>query len=388
MGVKRIFISDIHMGDARSLTAPHPYVWFNNNVSHLANFLNELLKAPDVKEVIILGDLFDQWIIPANRSPIPKLETICSSNIYAPVIDGLKALAASQHIKLTYVPGNHDMAISPADIPETRQFFEDSFQGMNFICEDTMPLGIYKNGIIVAEHGNRYGLFNSPDILSNSGASFLPLGYFISRLDTYKVCERGCPHSFWDILFKFGKELMEGNTDFVEDVFLSTAQDCGLGDGSIDVNGLPGYDDQATLPIADIANRFSQIATNWGQIPGTENIPALEAAENDQLSLFPAAKAVYFQGDSQFKVVIFGHTHNAEMQPIYKNPGNPNFIQNKDEPFRAVYANSGTWIDDTKHGCTYVETEEDGNRLYVRVKGYPSQRVIDNCEGFVEIQAD
>lgn len=59
-------------------------------------------------------------------------------------------------------------------------------------------------------------------------------------------------------------------------------------------------------------------------------------------------------------------------------------------PGTTIYANSGTWIDHAKGGCTYVETEEtkkiDGNQLHVRVKRYKCVRedkVI--YEGFVEI---
>ena len=57
---KRVFISDIHLGDERSMTTANPYCWFNKNIPILAQFLNDQLKSPDVKEVIILGDLFDE----------------------------------------------------------------------------------------------------------------------------------------------------------------------------------------------------------------------------------------------------------------------------------------------------------------------------------------
>ena len=381
---KRIFISDIHMGDERSLTAPHSYVWFRNNVSLLADFLKDLLQAPDIKEMIILGDLFDQWIIPANYTPIPRLETICSSRLYAPVIAGLKALAASQDIKLTYVPGNHDMALSRAGIGDTRQFLEGYFNGMNFLCEETMPLGTYRNGTTVAEHGNRYCLFNAPDRVSNAGTCFLPLGYFISRLDSYKVCEKGKPCSFFDILIKTAEDL-RGNTQFVEDTFLATAEDCGLANGTIEVAGLPGYGNW--IPVGDIASRFRQIAAHWGQVPGTGNVDAIMAAEGegDQLGLFPAAKASYFKDNPEARVVIFGHTHTAEIERDFENPGNPNYIVDPDvTPCRTIYANSGAWIDSAKYGCTYVETEEVGNRLHVSVKAYPGKNIISGWKGFVE----
>jgi UDP-2,3-diacylglucosamine pyrophosphatase LpxH len=55
---KRIFISDIHLGDEESMTAPHPYGWFKENIPLLAQFLEKQRTAVDVKEVVILGDLF------------------------------------------------------------------------------------------------------------------------------------------------------------------------------------------------------------------------------------------------------------------------------------------------------------------------------------------
>ena len=380
---KRIFISDIHMGDERSWTAPHSYVWFEKNVSLLADFLNDILQSPDVKELIILGDLFDKWIVPADYTPIAGLATICSSRVYAPVIAALKALAADRDIGLTYVPGNHDMALGPAGINANRQFLEDFFKGMNFICEETLPLGIYRNGTIVAEHGNRYCLFNAPDIESNSGASFLPLGYFIARLDACKACRSGRSCSVFDTFIKMVEEYLAGNTNFVEDVFLAVARDCGKGNGGIDTAGLPGYAD--SISVGDLASRFARIADRWGRIPGTRKVDAVMAAKGDQLGLFSVAKAVYFE-DAGPRVVIFGHTHKAEMLQEFENPSNPDFICDPDtSPCRTIYVNSGAWVDSAAFGCTYVEVEEVENRLYVRVRAYPGKNVLNGWRGFVQI---
>ncbi len=381
---RRIFISDIHMGDQRSFVSPNSYVWFRDNVALLAGFLNAMLQTPDVREVIILGDLFDQWIVPADFTPITKLEAICSNPVYDPVIQGLKALAASGDITLTYVPGNHDMSLEPAAIKDTRQFFEDFFRGINFCGEKTGPLGTYKSGVIAAEHGNRYCLFNAPDLESNSGGCFLPLGYFISRLDAYKVCRTGLPCGVFDVFAGFVREYLKGNTNFVEDVFLATARECGLLDGAFQVAGLPGYGDE--ISVALIASRFMRIATNWAKAPGREKVDALMALEAEELGLFAAARAVYLHDAAQARVVVFGHTHTAEMQRAFENPGNPNYIADPDTtPCRTIYANSGAWVDSARYGCTYVETREENNRLRVSVKGYPENVIINGWRGFLEI---
>lgn len=172
---KRIFISDIHMGDAMSLQGPHPYGWFNENIPVLAQFLNDQLNSPAVKEVTILGDLFDAWVIPVGNAPLASFEAICANPANTPVIDQLKALAASPDIKLSYVPGNHDMSMDAAGITATRQFLESQFPGIRFICNSTTPVGCFRVGPLAAEHGDRYCLFNAPDSWTAAG-TFLPLG--------------------------------------------------------------------------------------------------------------------------------------------------------------------------------------------------------------------
>jgi UDP-2,3-diacylglucosamine pyrophosphatase LpxH len=106
---KKVFISDIHMSDERSMNARNPYCWFKKNIPVLEGFLDEQLQSTDVKEVVILGDLFETWVVPTNHEPLTSFVNICSNTANKPVIDKLKALAAHSEIKLAYVPGNHDM---------------------------------------------------------------------------------------------------------------------------------------------------------------------------------------------------------------------------------------------------------------------------------------
>ena len=61
------------------------------------------------------------------------------------------------------------------------------------------------------------------------------------------------------------------------------------------------------------------------------------------------------------------------------NPNDPN-------PCSYIYANCGTWVDQSRY-CCYVETEEapDEGRHYVRVKRYPGNTLLHNYEGFVAL---
>jgi UDP-2,3-diacylglucosamine pyrophosphatase LpxH len=78
---KRIFISDIHMGDQQSVDPPadlHPYGWFHLDRGRmLADFLDLKLSDPEVKEIIILGDLFDLWVYPAELEPPDEKRHLC-----------------------------------------------------------------------------------------------------------------------------------------------------------------------------------------------------------------------------------------------------------------------------------------------------------------------
>ncbi|MCP4133530.1 MAG: hypothetical protein GY754_21350 [bacterium] len=112
---KRIFVSDIHMGDADSLKPPsglHPYSWLHSDRAKMfADFLELKLKDPEIKQIIILGDLFDEWVCPAELSPT-QFQKIASASHNVPIINNLKAIAASDEIELIYVPGNHDMLMT------------------------------------------------------------------------------------------------------------------------------------------------------------------------------------------------------------------------------------------------------------------------------------
>jgi UDP-2,3-diacylglucosamine pyrophosphatase LpxH len=377
---KRIFISDIHMGDKRS-TTNNNYGWFKKNIHVLTRFLDDQLKATDVKELVILGDLFDTWVIPAKTDALTDFADICDNSANVPVIDNLKKLAdPSCEIKLAYVPGNHDMGMNVKGISETKLFIETTFPGIRVICDNIVPWGVYNVGILAAEHGNHYCLFNAPDIWQPN-KDFLPLGYFISR------AVAGATSNYYDILVKFLKDVMD-HDNIVRDLFDAIAADAGLKpDGTIKLIDaknikLPGYPD--TLTIDDIGQRFSNLFQNWNDTPG--NCEAIAAAGNDLGNLLPAAKWAYFD-HSNTNIVIFGHTHHSDLVPQDLDPNADPSTHPADTPWHHIYANCGTWIDKSKNGCTYVETEEDAKkeRHYVRLKSYTKEGAALIREEFVKL---
>lgn len=392
-GSRRIFISDIHLGDDESREPRKHYVWFRNNALPLSRFLDDQLYAPDVAEVVILGDLFDLWVVPSDYPPITTCERIFSNSVNSRVVGKLAELAGNG--KLSYVPGNHDMAIDANAIPETRAFLEEKLPGIRFICNDSVPLGIYTKGIVTAEHGNRYCLFNAPDTWTNPGC-FLPLGYFISRVSAYKVSTTGHDQDprriFIDLLTKFWR----GYADFEEELFLSIADDCGLAaDDPIQLGGLSSLE---TMTVAEIAAMFGNLFSNWGRVPGAEYVNGPTAVAGDLGTLYGAAASTYFRPGSGCRVMLLGHTHTPAMwKGSYDKSGGRSDNDagaSIDQVSRVIYANSGTWVDNAGAGGSYVETEEvaDEGRLYVRVMRYdasdpenPNRSVIGDHEGYVEL---
>jgi len=122
--LKKIFISDIHLGDGSRTDDFH-------RDKELLSFLDFVGK--EAEELIIGGDLFELWQA--------KLEGIifCHKEVVN------KILILSRKIKVTYVIGNHD------HIP--------------FIRLVGSGLGIQKEyrddkNKLVCEHGNQYDIFN------------------------------------------------------------------------------------------------------------------------------------------------------------------------------------------------------------------------------------
>lgn len=377
-GSKKVFLSDIHMGDARSFEGPHPYGWFRKNIPNLANFLTEQLNGPEVAEVVILGDLFDEWVISSDKDPLRSFQAICDNPANSPVIEGLRKLATRGI--LTYVPGNHDMALTIADIARTQKFVETAFPGIHYCADPNLPHGVYRSGKLVAEHGNRYALFNASDTWTNP-PSFLPLGYFISRLVAYKVSQTGTKECVLDILRKFILQFIH-RPNFIYDLLIGVAEDAKLKKSDpINMTGIAGF----PYKVEGIGSLYEYLLNNW--VNKRKDTDWLTAVMGDLGDLSLAASLIYFfpgRKEDQ-NIVIFGHTHEADIRKHYFMEEAPAVKDiHCDLPCRSIYANSGAWVDSVQN-CTYVETQEDtaAGRHYVRLFTYPSKTLLQ--EAFVKL---
>ncbi|MBN1199286.1 MAG: metallophosphoesterase [Bacteroidales bacterium] len=335
-----LVISDVHMGDARSIV--NKYGWFGENGPALVSLLDGVLGGDEVRQVVILGDLLDEWIVPFSMPPFDSatgitnsmdyFQSVANNPVNLPVIEKLRAIAASGEIELIFVPGNHDMLIN-------KEIIQGIIPGITW-KSDTIGLGRYfPVPEIVMEHGHRYDFFNCPQPLINQG-HILPPGYFISRLYAQGNMEhpgmlkstRGTQGSFefdaaWDIaiaytLFRFGM--------WPPDFWANNIRMSGINDYT-QLFSFHGAKEMYN-PLIESEWPMTQTANNV-LVPINECIIAIWNGHSD---LFSAAQTEYMKSPAPVtcKIVAFGHTHEPMIE-VY-----PTGSQ-----YTSIYANTGSWVD-------------------------------------------
>jgi UDP-2,3-diacylglucosamine pyrophosphatase LpxH len=362
-----IFISDLHMNvDAN-------YSWLVEHADTLADFLNEVNARDDVAELVILGDLLDEWVTPVVISPQTFADVLAASN-NAGIVAALQAVCSNPNIKVTYVTGNHDM-LSFED--PNKSLIADTFPGMNIISESP-GLGAYtKDNVIWAEHGHRYCLFNAPDTWSRPGSQ-LPMGYFISRLAASKSASTGQVITTPDLLDMFitpaigaGKHLKQprgphagkGEVGGIIDdaAIIAIFNAIALWSGTwpwdrFTMNQLDGYTSDPS--VEEVAFTFDTIYSDWSS--HQDRVSPIQAVLDELGDLSSAANLIfqmpyYLKDDYPFtpRIILFGHTHKAA-------------FQYNAAKVDTIYANTGTWIDSKP--MTWVEiqttTGDKGQKTY------------------------
>ena len=349
-----VVVSDIHLGvnDAFAET--------QKNRTALVNFLTQIKNSPNVAELVIAGDLLDGWFIPMDYL-LPDSQSTFFDSVAAnnqSIIDAINTIIAAGQIKVTYIPGNHDLLLTEADLQRI-------LPGINQARDDVQGLGAYitgRNSEIVIEHGHRYNFFCAPDQISNrditnNNSSILPPGYFFTRIATSSVIE-GHPSStntFPDVTAdknnasQFGYYLYYETwkgilttlpvTESFSDKAIKTnidgyAQDIAINDLLPQQNTKDGLID---------VNLYKGVQDTWDKrqtLNGVKvKIPVdIAITQASAYSFTDAqAKAQYFDVDASKRIVVFGHTHGACILP---------FANLKEQ--KTIYANSGTWIDNAQ----------------------------------------
>lgn len=201
-----VITSDWHLSDARSYDANCYYAWTDLFQGRILDFLNMLSDKKDTWDELVLdGDIFEFWRSPVDKfmtadedgkvlDDVEYLKRIKKNN--AQIFDALEVLH-NEGKKIVYLPGNHDLNVSQAEL-------EKVFDGLFDYAFDTDATGIYEpfgeGSPVVIEHGSRYEYFNSPyphgglgtadetkygplGTVTVESTSTLPPGYFTAEID-------------------------------------------------------------------------------------------------------------------------------------------------------------------------------------------------------------
>jgi hypothetical protein len=262
----------------------------------------------------------------------------------ARVVAALRGLCANPDIAVTYVAGNHDM-LSFDD--GSKATLTAAFPGLRVVSESP-GMGAYtRDGVVWAEHGHRYTMFNAPDTWSRA-SSHLPMGYFISRLAATRSVNTGHVVTTPDLLDDFVKapawtsqRPRAGSGDpfsdlFVIGLFNAAALWCEVAPWDRFVMN----DTDAFLrdpSVLRVSTTYDQVYSKWSA--RQDRVSAVQAVWDDVGHLGAAANLLLEMPDrlrSLYpftpRIVIFGHTHEAAFQ---YHSGEVD----------SVYLNTGTWID-------------------------------------------
>ena len=334
-----VCISDVHMGDTRATSGN--YCWFKDNAAALENFLNLVLNCEQVKQVVILGDLFDEWMVPYDASPFDSqvginnseeyFQAIADNPINIPIFDRFRDIANNNDIDLVYIPGNHDMLL-------TQNVLDEIIPGI--IWEgDVAGLGKYSplDGIIM-EHGHRYDLFNCPQSLVNPG-HMIPPGYFITRLYAKGMASQNTYNPGEFIPTRDSFEFFTGWTLAFLMVLSDFNMNCPPMDSTIvQMGGIDAYIDPFSFNGA-YDMYAANIETLWQDTQNINEVPVPTDVltgiwHGVDLSGAPVTEYMTNPSTTIYKIIAFGHSHYPHMMV---HPAGQNFT--------SIYANTGSWID-------------------------------------------
>lgn len=348
-----VIISDLHLG------ADTSYAECKANTGPLEKLLDQIKAAPNVKELVIAGDLVDEWFVPATtntyqgKDQADFVQRLATAN--KDVFDAFNSIIQEGKILVTYIPGNHDLAITAASI-------ELILPGVNQARDNVLGLGTYSPADcpkIAIEHGHRYNFFCAPDPFSNQDiapGTIMPPGYFFTRIAA--LCEKQknplpgdtlpvvTPNSsgnesqnllfqYWEtwvttvkmfpITNRFDEKIIVTNMNgftgnySVNDLVPSQSTPGGY----IDVNLYHGIQDHW-----EARQNYNKVAIHTTTTHAIDSVMSNTDVDNQ-------ANLQYFlNAASDKRIVVFGHTHQPKIIEGVSFDGK-----------KCIYANSGTWID-------------------------------------------
>ena len=396
-----VVMSDMHLG------ANLDYSECKDNLPSLEKLLNQIKSSQYVKEIVIAGDLLDEWFVPASidtyqgKDQADFVRRIAITN--KGVFDVLNSIIQGKKIKVTYVPGNHDLTISEENV-------ELVLPGIKQVRDNVLGLGTYSpDGYpeIAIEHGHRYNFFCAPDPFSNQDiapGSITPPGYFFTRIGALHVSQE-CPAAgdtallvtqntsgdvSQDLLFTYWKiwnwaiNYLTIENKFDEKLIVTNIDGF---TGSYAVNDLLPFQ---TSPGGFIdVNLYNGIQDNWGQRQVYNHVPVIIptlqaiAGSASAGALDSQAKIQYFLNpDSDARIVVFGHTHVPTIEASVNHIGQ-----------KSIYANSGTWIDhnplDTITAMNFIVITPQNNdvpsQTHVKLYSFKNETITEIAADSLEL---
>lgn len=366
-------ISDIHLNDQRSMDGK--WSWFIDNQPYLIEYLDNLIENKDkYKELVLLGDLFDEVVTPiplptfaVNGLPVSEkdyLRAIANVNENKEVLDKIKEVQ-SAGIQVIYVPGNHDSGV---DEDLLHEFFGS---GAKFVS-DVQGLGSYISSDMLMEHSHRYDAICSPDPYSNIGIddvtqdnAFMGIQYFSTRIAATHRQKGLVKAKLSDYGYASESDLLaavnqSGSDEFnkwvmalVCNVVLIAKPVEGIDTMAIPT-GLYGLTDDYVMDEYFYLSTKSEpllYQTMWKQQEWERRLLHNNAPMDFSFLLgsiicevpFTDAIAVdkLFGKDDTYKVVVFGHTHVPYLR----------IMERGDDEDGYIYANTGSWVDE--NACSH-----------------------------------
>ncbi len=337
---RRFFISDVHLGgDADK-------AWFQPKIHEtpLLAFFDHIAKQDDVKDLVLLGDFFDTWMFPMDQKP-PAIAGIVKSR-YPKIVEAVKQAAKAVE-NVFYVNGNHDMHVSQKDL--------DEIFGGDVV--EWIPQ--YNAGLLYAEHGSRFTMFNARDKLHDPTEG-LPLGYFITRILSSTNEEYDRPGS----VLTYIDDLLEAafTTETLAQSVIEALAEL-AGKHADDVFEMP--DTRPKLTIAQVQKKYGPLYQRWVEKFGHRYAINAIMGELGSLGWF----ADRLCKSAGYRVVVFGHTHGSELD--------------KDTLFvkgGRAYANAGYWCPKPERKgdrSTFVEVDKVGGKFSVQLWACEGDELVE-----------
>lgn len=310
-----LFVSDIHIGVNTTTN------WYQRDVHEgmlLAIFDYAIASAPDVAELVILGDLADQWTYRPSVTP-PSLGEIAAANPAIFGEDGAIARASrAMPGRVTFMPGNHDMAVSAEALSAIVGAPINAAKGPIY----EPPAGM---GQVACTHGHIYSLFNAPDFKANAKRG-LPLGHFITRLSALDasrklkegqtvadLAQSGDPTGtalLGDAAKSFYQTFLTGNESLAS-LMMTTLLDAVGEKQELEFHMLDG----STCTAADVIRAYNDLYERYGS--GDAYPRALYGRDPALMALMDtdARNTIAHFADvlsAKYAAVIMGHTHAPE----------------------------------------------------------------------------